>query len=267
MLTDVDVAVAAAEAGAAVVRARYGGLLERIDKSPTDFATDADVESEKAIVHVLRTARPHDRVIGEELGAAGPHSASRSWSVDPLCGTVNFAAETPLVAVNVALRIGEDAGVAASADPIAAELFWTDGERAFVRRRGADALLVPSSQSRLVDLNVDPPYPNGDRFRAVRLLANDAFIHSFRPRVLSTTLALAWVAAGRRAAYITDGHLRDNVHFSAGVALCRASGCVVTGLRGEKLYSETGGLIAAADEDTHATLLALIDQQFRKPPA
>jgi hypothetical protein len=31
------------------------------------------------------------------------------------------------------------------------------------------------------------------------------FQERFRPRVLSTTLALTWVAAGRRAAYVTEG--------------------------------------------------------------
>ncbi|MFD2356134.1 inositol monophosphatase family protein [Nonomuraea ferruginea] len=52
------------------------------------------------------------------------------------------------------------------------------------------------------------------------------------PRVVSTTLAVAWVAAMRRAAYVTDGHLQDSVHFAAGIALCRAAGCVVTDLHG-----------------------------------
>ena len=67
----------------------------------------------------------------------------------------------------------------------------------------------------LVDVNLDPPFPNAPRFRAVSLLAQEAFTARFRPRVVSTTLALAWVAAGRRAAYVTDGHLIDSVHFAA----------------------------------------------------
>lgn len=263
MLTDAELAVAAAEAGAAVVRLKYGGSLARFDKSPVDFATEADIEAEKAITGVLRTARPGDGVVGEELGASGPQSASRTWLVDPLCGTLNFAAQTPLAAVNVALRSGEEVWVAASADPLAAEVFWTDGEQAFVRRGGADLSLTPSPQSRLVDVNLDPPYPNGDRFQAVRLLADEAFVRSFRPRVLSTTLALAWVAAGRRAAYVTDGHLRDSVHFTAGIALCQAAGCMISGLCGQPLHSGIGGLIAAADEETHATLVGLVDQQFQ----
>ena len=40
-LTDVDVAIRAAEAGAAVVRSKYGTDLVRHAKAPGDFTTDA----------------------------------------------------------------------------------------------------------------------------------------------------------------------------------------------------------------------------------
>jgi myo-inositol-1(or 4)-monophosphatase len=262
LLTDADVAVAAAEAGAAVVRARYGASLARLEKAQGDFATAADIEAETAIINVLRSARPSDAVLAEESGHTGPAVADRRWLVDPLCGTVNYAAQTALVAVNVALRAGPDVTVAASADPFAREVFWTEGKRAYVRRDGVDELLAPSADSRLVEANLDPPFPNGPAFRAVKLLADPEFADRFRPRVVSTTLALAWVAAGRRAAYLTDGHLEDSVHFASGIALCLAAGCVVTSLQGQPLHTGVRGLIAAADHETHAALLSLIGRQF-----
>ena len=211
---------------------------------------------------MLRAWRPTDGIEGEELGTAGPESACRKWLVVPLCGTVNFSVRTPLIAVNVALLVEDEVAVAASADPVADETFWTDGQRSYVRRAGADQQLTPSSDSRLVDVNLDPPFPNGDQFRAVRMLADSAFIDSFRPRVVSTTLAVAWVADGRRAAYVTDGHLRGSVHFSSGIALCKAAGCIITGLRGEVVHTGVGGLVVAADNRTHAALITIIDQQF-----
>ncbi|MFU8874497.1 inositol monophosphatase family protein [Micromonospora sp. SL4-19] len=265
MIMDRDVAIAAAGAGAAVVRARYGAPLARIQKSAGDFATAADIEAEQAILDVLRAARPDDAVLGEESGRTGADTAERTWLVDPLCGTLNYAARMPLVAVNVALRTGSGTEVAAAADPFAGEVFWTDGNAAHVRRDGVDEQLTPSAESRLVDVNLDPPFPNSPAFRAVRLLANPEFVARFRPRVVSTTLAVTWVAAGRRAAYVTDGHLRDSVHFAAGIALCRAAGCVVTGIHGQPLHTGAGGLLVAADHDTHRALLALIAEQQEAP--
>ncbi|MEO3765332.1 inositol monophosphatase family protein [Streptomyces sp. B8F3] len=257
--SDARLAVAAALAGAEVLRELYGTSLRRYGKSAGDFATTADVEAERAVLTVLRAARPGDAVTGEESGASGAAEASRRWLVDPLCGTLNYAARTMLVAVNVALRAGDATSVAAVADPFAHEVFWTDGVRAALRRDGADEELAPAAGSGLVDVNLDPPFPHHPAFDVAGLPSSPGFAPRFRPRVLSTTLALAWVAVGRRAAYVTDGgDLRADVHFAAGIALCRAAGCVVTGIDGRPLHDSAGGLIAAADDGTHAALVKLV---------
>ncbi|WP_030018460.1 inositol monophosphatase family protein [Streptomyces monomycini] len=254
-LDDAGVAATAARAGADVVRDMYGQRLARIDKGGGDFATAADVAAEQAILDVLRAARPDDAVLGEEGGQQGAADAVRQWLVDPLCGTLNYAVGTMLVAVNVALR----GGAAAVADPFSGEVFRTDGERAWVRDEGADRRLTPTSATRLVDVNLDPPFPGAPGFRTVDLLARPAFAEHFRPRVVSTTLALAWVAAGRRAAYVTDGgDLSGSVHFAAGIALCRAAGCVVTGIDGTPAGQGGRGLVAAADAETHRLLMAMV---------
>lgn len=252
---DAAVAIAGARAGADVVRSMYGRRLDRIDKGAGDFATAADVEAEKAILGVIRAARPDDAVLGEEGGQQGAADAARQWLVDPLCGTLNYAAGTMLAAVNVALH----GGAAAVADPFSGEIFFTDGETAWVRRDGADdALLTPTPATRLVDVNLDPPFPGAPGFRAADLLTHPGFAGRFRPRVVSTALALTWVAAGRRAAYVTDGgDLSRSVHFAAGIALCRAAGCVVTGIDGAPTGEAGRGLVVAADDETHGLLMSM----------
>jgi myo-inositol-1(or 4)-monophosphatase len=136
-----------------------------------------------------------------------------------------------VAAVNVALR---DAGrrflAAAVADPFNHEVYLTDMSSAFVRSACRD----------------------------VRLAGGSKFTASFRPRVVSTSLALAWVATGQRAAYLTDGDLRDSVHFSAGMALCQAAGCVVTDPLGCPPGHGVKGLLAAANPETHAALLGIV---------
>ncbi|MFD8824387.1 inositol monophosphatase family protein [Streptomyces sp. NPDC059605] len=253
---DHEVAAAAARAGADVVRGMYGRRLDRIDKGAGDFATAADVAAERAILDVIRAARPEDAVLGEEGGQRGAADSVRQWLVDPLCGTLNYASGTMLVAVNVALR----GGAAAVADPFGGEVFLTDGKTARVRQDGTDAPLVPTAGTRLVDVNLDPPFPGAPGFRGTDLLAHPKFVERFRPRVVSTTLALAWVAAGRRAAYVTDGgDLSGSVHFAAGIALCRAAGCVVTGIDGVPVERGGRGIVAAADAETHGLLMSMID--------
>jgi myo-inositol-1(or 4)-monophosphatase len=258
-LDDAEVAVAAARAGAEVVRTMYGRRLSRIDKGAGDFATAADVEAEKAIIGVIRGARPDDAVLGEEGGQHGAADAVRQWLVDPLCGTLNYAVGNMLVAVNVALR----GGAAAVADPFSGEVFFTDGETAWVRTEAGDAKATLTAATGLVDVNLDPPFPSAPGFRAVELMGSSRFVERFRPRVVSTTLALAWVAVGKRAAYVTDGgDLSGSVHFAAGIALCRAAGCVVTGIDGAPIGPGGRGLVVAADAETHDLLISMIRGRY-----
>lgn len=145
-MSDVDVAASAALVGAEVARSWFDRPLTRDAKSATDFATAADVEAELAIKTALAAACPGDAFLGEEGGLDGAQDATRTWLVDPLCGTLNFAAQTALVGVNVALRTPAGIVAAAVADPFTGEVFRTDATD-----------LAPSLLTRLVDVDVNDP--------------------------------------------------------------------------------------------------------------
>ncbi|SCE40175.1 myo-inositol-1(or 4)-monophosphatase [Streptomyces sp. Termitarium-T10T-6] len=56
------------------------------------------------------------------------------------------------------------------------------------------------------------------------------------------------------------------MHFAAGIALCRAAGCVVTGIDGGPVGpggSGGSGLVAAADAGTHELLMSMIGGRGR----
>jgi myo-inositol-1(or 4)-monophosphatase len=257
---DAEVAVAAAEAGAAVVREKFGRALEHYAKLGTDFATEADLEAERAITAVIRAARPDDAVVGEEYGASG-HS-DRTWLVDPLCGTLNFAAQNPMFSVNVALR-SPSGNVAAVAQPLSGEIFWTDGTAVFIRCDGTDTRAVPSATSRLVDIDIDASATRP--FLGAQLLTDEKLRTAFSLRVFSTTLALAWVAVGRQAAYIADAVSPNSVHYTAGTILCQAADATVTDFHGAPLHT-TPGLLAAATPEINADLVNLLAPHLHNSP-
>ncbi len=58
--------------------------------------------------------------------------------------------------------------------------------------------------------------------------------------------------------------IASTVLLTAGIALCRAAGCVVTNLRGGQLHTGDGGLLAAADAHTHADLSRMIERQYEE---
>ncbi len=117
IMDDFALAIAVANEGAVIVRDRFGTHLTLLDKGAGDFATNADIEAEKAMLALLRRERPDDGILGEKNGSSGTTGSSRTWLIDPLCGTLNYAAKMRVVGVNVALRSGNKFEAAAVADP------------------------------------------------------------------------------------------------------------------------------------------------------
>ena len=83
---------------AAVILPRFGRLsaADTAEKTPGDWVTIADRESEAIITEELLRLDPTSRVVGEEAASADPSlidtvAHGRVWLVDPLDGTNNFA--------------------------------------------------------------------------------------------------------------------------------------------------------------------------------
>ena len=134
-MNDFDVAIAVAGKVRQLCASRFGTTLQRLDKGAGDFATNADIEAENAMLALLHRERPEDAILGEESGRSGASSGVRTWLIDPLCGTLNYAARMRVVAVNVALRVEGGFIAAAVADPFNDEIFWTDGVVGLCARR------------------------------------------------------------------------------------------------------------------------------------
>ncbi len=131
---ELEVAVAAATEAARIHRAIPRDALEIGTKSTrTDLVTRADKDSEAAILRILSAAFPHDGFLGEE--GASRHG-ERTWVVDPLDGTLNFAHGFPYYAVSIALVEGGRPKVAVVLDSARGELFSAvQGQGAFADGR------------------------------------------------------------------------------------------------------------------------------------
>ena len=143
---ELEVAEAAARAGASAVLGLYrrDGLRVEIkpDHSPV---TEADLESNRAIVALIRAAFPGDAILSEEL----PDNPSRLgqrrvWIVDPLDGTRDFIARTDYFCVHVGLAVDGVATVGAVHQPVAGALYSAcAGGGAFLQPGGATTSRVP----------------------------------------------------------------------------------------------------------------------------
>ena len=112
---------AAASAGE-VLRTLFGRTNHITKKGDIDLVTEADLESEKVILEMIRQKFPDDSILSEE---AGEHSkqSDRTWIIDPLDGTTNFAHGFPFFAISIALQIKNEIVVGVVYNPVMNEYF------------------------------------------------------------------------------------------------------------------------------------------------
>lgn len=114
----------------------HGDLDISAKSSPGDLVTHADRAAEAQMQGQVRDARPMDAIVGEEGAAAeGRGSANRTWYLDPVDGTTNFAHGLPAWCSAAALVVDDVAVVGAVCIPERDEL-WVGGARSETRCNG-----------------------------------------------------------------------------------------------------------------------------------
>ncbi|GMI51400.1 hypothetical protein TeGR_g2749 [Tetraparma gracilis] len=121
-----------------------GAELEVAYKSAdlVDFATGVDLANEKLVSEAILAAFPSHAIIGEESSPDAVHDpAAPTWIIDPIDGTLNFAAGNPCCCVSVAfLPPGSPPAVGVVYAPALGELYVAvSGAGSFLNGRRAAA--------------------------------------------------------------------------------------------------------------------------------
>ncbi|MBV8361263.1 MAG: inositol monophosphatase [Deltaproteobacteria bacterium] len=236
------VAIRAARAAGRIHLKRVSHTNISRKSNAIDLVTEADQESETAVIDVLRRAFPDHTILAEEGGgsnAAGEHR----WIIDPLDGTTNFAHSFPQFCVSIGYERRGRIQLAVILDAFKRELF--------VARRGAGASLnhkpIRVSRVRTLDMSLLAtgfPYDRRER-RRFYLCFWEAFMlrtHGVR-RTGSAALDLAWVACGRIDAFWEFGLKPWDV--AAGSLLVEEAGGRVSNMDGTKLDISAAQIIAS----------------------
>ena len=256
-----ETAVAAAGAGATVVRDSLGGP-QRVDrKAAVDLVTEVDLASEEAIRTVLGQRTPGSPILAEEQG--GPVDAATRWIVDPLDGTTNFVHGFPAFAVSVGLQVDGRLEAGCIVDPLRGEVY--DAVRGGGARLDGRPLRV-SGVGKLSEALLLTGFPYDRRERAGTYLA---FVQAFLERAQgvrragAAALDLCHIAAGRADGFWEFGLSAWDV--AAGVLLVEEAGGRVSDMTGAPLDVQhprllaTNGLVHDAMIDVLASLLPCED--------
>jgi myo-inositol-1(or 4)-monophosphatase len=227
-----------------------------VSKRGDDFATKVDLEIERQVVDALVKTTGIE-VHGEEFGGAELDSPW-VWVLDPIDGTFNYAAGSPMAAILL--------GLLHDRDPVAG-LTWLPftGER-YVAVAGGPLMKngepqTPLPVAELTDSVIGIGTFNADsrgRFPGRYRLAvlEELSRVSSRLRMHGATgIDLAYVADGILGGAISFGHhVWDH---AAGVALVRAAGGLVTNLAGDEWTPDSRSALAAAP-GVHAQILEIL---------
>nr|CAD7259998.1 unnamed protein product [Timema shepardi] len=120
-----------------LIKERIWGPKLVVEKScEVDLVTETDQQIEKLLISSLQKHFPDHKFIGEESVADGAKcelTASPTWIIDPVDGTMNFVHGYPNVCVSVALWVDKESQLAIVYNPVLEQLFTA--------RRGKGAFL------------------------------------------------------------------------------------------------------------------------------
>ncbi len=251
-----DVAVAAAQAAAAVIRARWGSEAAAAErKGRADYVTAVDREAEAAAVAELQRRTPDVPVLAEEGGGV---PADRMWVVDPVDGTTNLVRGFPEVGVSVALiELGRPVAGAVAA-PQLGELWSAASGRGARDGRGRRLRVSSREPSAAVVATGFPFRERGQRLPRYLPVLEPA-LRGFEDlrRAGAASLDLAYTAAGTWDGFFELGLALWDI--AAGALLVREAGGVVTDWRGDESAVFQSGDIVAGSPAWHAAMLELID--------
>lgn len=251
---ETDAAINAASSALGLVRGRAGADDVSL-KAARDVVTATDIAVEEAVRASLAEALGHP-VVGEEAGGE-PAVGGSYWLVDPICGTSNFASGIPLYCVNIALVEHDEVTVAVVGDPSMGEIHAAEkGNGAWALHGSERRRLRVTDESRTLvieDSHADPDPAR--RERAAKSVANAIRAFRWDIRALSTTLALAYVAAGRVSAYVL--FWTSALHAGAGSLLAAEAGATVSDIDGRPWTTQSDSIVASATAELHDSLLEL----------
>jgi histidinol-phosphatase len=243
-------AVDAALAGQEVIRHYYERNVEIQIKADRTPVTVADVETERAIKEVLRSAFPDHGFYGEEEGRENA-DADYLWLIDPIDGTKSFVREYPFFSTQIGLMHKGELILGVSNAPVFGELACAEkGQGAWLNDRPINV----SEPRELIDAtlslgNVQTLAANPDRWAAFGELLRGAHRH----RGYGDFYHYHLLACGKIDLIVeSDVNILD---ISALSVIVQEAGGVFTDLDGNPLTLDTTSVCAASCSALHQLAL------------
>ena len=257
---ELQIATQAAKEAGTLLNKKFGHVQQIMKKGEIDLVTEADLKSESVILEIISKHFPDDNILSEEKGSK-KQASTRTWLVDPLDGTTNFAHGFPFFCVSIALQVDHQFVLGVVYNPYVNELF--QAAKGLGARLNGHPIRV-SQTDKIADALLGTGFPYDihqrpgevlDLFRKMVLAAQGV------RRAGSAALDLCYVAAGR-----LDGFWEQSLKpwdTAAGCVILEDAGGVLSTYEGKK-YTPYEKTIIGSNPLIFEELLSIIKEEHNK---
>jgi fructose-1,6-bisphosphatase/inositol monophosphatase family enzyme len=237
---------------------RYEDPGEIKEKAPKDLVTEVDLLCEEFLIREIKKRYPDDAILSEERGGE-ISPTGRTWLLDPVDGTANFARANPMFCTCISVVEGQEVKHAAVAAPRLGDVYHaSSGSGAFRDSKGETSPLRVSDTQKLEDA-----------FVGADLTFREA-AHDPRKSGAMEVLRSCWQvrsigSAGIRGAWLAAGYLDVSIgtrntawDYAPTALLVSEAGGHVTNLTGGPWTYDSDGMIATPGYTLHEDVLKLM---------
>lgn len=230
--------------------------IKQKGKNISDISTSSDIAVENLLSKEVNRLFPADKILGEESSLNSTIDPNvRTWIIDPICGTENYARGIRNFCTNISLSYQNAIIAACVLDHARKEFVWSIGKKKIY----VNNVLVEKTNlaTPYIDVDLGGAYKEGKEAKEkhmnfiYKLLTETSYI----PTSLNTSLGFAYTAIGRFDGYFTSTpHVWD---VAAANFLLVQSGGIVSDIFGNPWNLNSKNVLGARNDVIHKKLLDL----------
>lgn len=223
-------------------------------KNELDIQAEADLISEKIIIHEIKKYFPKHNILSEEKGDE-QMSSDYLWIIDPIDGTINYSRGLSEYCISIAVSYKNKIILGVLYNPVTKDMYCAEkGKGAYLNNKR----ILVSSKKNLLNMILATDISSNKSLR----IKNFTIIKNMCTRVRgirtfgSAALHLAKIAEGKIDLYFkTSFNYWD---YAAGILLINEAGGRVTDFKG-KTITRFSKNIAASNGLAHTSLLKMLE--------
>lgn len=215
-------------------------------KAAFDVVTEIDLKIEKYLISKIKQKFPDDFILSEEYNPEVVLKG-RTWTIDPIDGTFNFANSSPLFGIQCSLIENGEIVVALIVLPKLNEIYYAvKGEGAFLNDVQIHVNKEFSLEQALISVS-DYHHASLAETRLQHRMVESLFPRVGRIRMYgSAAIDFSYVASGKTAATIIL--TQNSWDITPGILIAREAGAIITNPEGGTYSFSDFGVIVAANK-------------------